>query len=244
MKGLIKTALNFTSKNSTQLLTATSIIGLAASVALSIKATPKAMRIMEETQPETPLDVVKATWKCYIPTVAVGGLTIASMVWSQSINLKRTATLATAYTLSESKFKDYRKKLTEKMGKTKARDIEDEVAQDKVRKPINKKDIIHTGKGSTLCYDPYSDRYFYSDVDTIRRILDGLGKDMVTDDFVSINEVYDALGLANVKLGDDMGWHIDDGFIDPSFSAVLSPDDEPCIVLDFYLEPKHLNNRR
>lgn len=240
MKGLFKTALNFTSKNSTQLLTAASVVGLATSVVLAVKATPKAMRIMEETQPETPLDVVKATWKCYVPTVAVGGLTVASMIWSQSINLKRTATLASAYTLSESRFKDYKKKLTEKIGKSKVKEVQDDIAQDKVQKPVNEKDIIHTGKGNTLCYDPYSDRYFYSNVDTIKRILDGLGKDMITDHFVSINDMYDALGLDNVKLGNHLGWHIDDGFIDPSFSAVLTPDNEPCIVLDFYLEPKYM----
>ena len=240
MKGLIKTALNFTSKNSTQLLTATSLIGLTATVVLAVKATPKAIRVIEETQPETPVDVVKATWKYYIPTVVVGGLTAASIVWSQSISLKRTAALATAYNLSETKFKDYKKKLTQKIGKSKSQEIKDEIAQDKVKESTDTKAIIETGKGNTLCYDPYSDRYFYSNVETIKRVLNGLGKDMITDSFVCINEVYDALGLDNIKLGNDIGWHIDDGFIDPSFSAVLTPDNTPCIVLDFYLEPKYM----
>lgn len=240
MKGLLKSTLDFASKNSTQVLTVSSILGVVATTVLAVKATPKALSIIEENEPETALDIVRDTWKCYIPTVVVGGLTISSIIWNQSISIKRTAAIASAYTLSETRFKDYRKKFVEKVGEKKVREVEDSIAKDKV-KVVKEGDIIKTGKGDTLCFDACSGRYFYGNIEDIKRALNSLSRDMLSDHFISLNDIYESIGLEETTLGRNMGWHIDDGLIEPRFSAILSPNDTPCLVLDFYLEPRYLD---
>ena len=49
------------------------------------------------------------------------------------------------------------------------------------------------------------------------------------------------LGLNPTKTGEDIGWNVDRGFIDISFSSQLTDDEnpKPCIVLNYRLEPRY-----
>ena len=60
----------------------------------------------------------------------------------------------------------------------------------------------------------------------------------MSESFISLNEFYNELGLSNIKLGEEMGWHIDKGMIDISFSAQLTDNEEPCLVLNYELTPR------
>ena len=57
--------------------------------------------------------------------------------------------------------------------------------------------------------------------------------------FISSKLLYYELGMDGVKNGDSIGWNLDQGLIEPSFSTCLAENDEPCIVMDFYTNPKH-----
>lgn len=253
VKMAAKSAKYFLGRNSSSILTGASIAGLVATTVMAVKATPKAMQILEDDKivdekqglcrhyEHNLLEKAKLTWKCYIPTAIVGGLTISSMVWSNSINLKRAAALASAYSLSESRFRSYREKIIDRIGESKIKEIDSAVAKEKLDKdPLGSKEVILTGKGETLCYDAFSGRYFKSSVEEIKRILNRLSREMLSEDFVVLNDIYFELGLSRTKLGDNLGWHVSDGLVEPSFSAQLLEDGSPCIVLDFYTEPKYL----
>lgn len=138
------------------------------------------------------------------------------------MNARRNAALATAYTLSESALKDYQGKVIEMFGEKKNEAVKDAVAKDKVEKnPVVTREVIITEKGNTLCYDAISGRYFKSDIEKIKKAECELNRQMLDDMYVSLNDFYYEIGLDSVKLGDELGWNVDSGYIDLSFSSQL-----------------------
>ena len=233
------------SKNSPVILTGVSVAGLVTTTVLAVKATPKAMRLIQEEEDAknrelTKKEVISTTWKCYIPAAVMGGVTIACIVGANSINLRRNAALASVYSLSEAALKEYQAKVVETIGEKKNQEIKDSIASDKIKNhKVSEKEVIITGKGDMLCYDALTGRYFKSDMEHIRRIFNELNRDLLNEMYISLNDVYYALNLSGTKLGDLVGWHVDNGFIEPAFSSQLTENGVPCLVLDFNIEPKH-----
>ena len=159
------------------------------------------------------------------------------LVGASSTNFRRNAALATAYTLSESTLKEYQEKVVETIGEKKERDIREQVAKEKmVKNPV--RDVILTEKGgNTICYDVISGRYFKSDRDTISRIVNDLNRKMRDEMYVSLNDFYYELGLDSTKMGDDLGWNIDKGYIEIDFSSHLDANGTPCLVIDYRVVP-------
>ena len=240
------------SKHSPEILVGIGIAGMVTSTVLAVKATPKAVRLLEEekrlqeTEELKPLDVIKTTWKCYIPAAVTCGTSVACLIGGTKVNLRRNAALATAYKLSETALSEYRDKVTEMVGEKKERVIREEVGKERIAKnPVSKSgnEIIMTSKGNTLCFDPLSGRYFKSDIEQIKRVVNELNKQMIHDIFgyVSLNDLYDELGLEHTTIGDDLGWSLDngEGLIDLDFSSHIAANGEPAVVLDFLIPPKY-----
>lgn len=242
MKG-VKTAV---SKHSPEILTGIGIAGMVTTTVLAVKATPKALALIEEKKREegvdklTPAETIKTTWKCYTPAVITGGTSIACLIGASSVHTKRNAALATAYKLSETALSEYQEKVVETIGEKKERDVRDAIAKDKVtNNPVNQQDVIVTGKGETLCYDATFGRYFKSDIDKLKKIENELNRRMRSDNDISLNEFYYEIGLDEVDAGNDLGWNIDRGYIELEFSSQLTPDGTPCLVIGFRQPPRY-----
>ena len=250
-------------KSSPELLVGLGIAGMVATVVLAVKATPKAAELVEEEKKRQneklfeeakekgepnciqvtelkPADTVKAAWKCYIPTAISGAISISCIIGGISLKASRYAALATAYTISETKLKDYQEKVVETFGEKKEQEVRDAIAQDKVRKnPPIQQDVILTNKGNTLCYDANTGRYFRSSIEKIKDAEINLNRRLMDEMYISLNEFYYELGLPTVKLGDDLGWNIEDGKINLAPSSILTDEDEPCYVVDFDFGPRY-----
>lgn len=244
-------------KNSTTILTGMGVAGFVTTVVTAVNATPKALEILAEEQvrrkregvtKEYELipkkDIIRLTWKKYLPSAIIGTLSIACFVSANSINLRRNAALAGAYTLAETTLKEYRSKVVETIGENKARQIKDDIAQDKVRNnPVKDEEIIFTGKGDTLCYDALSGRYFKSDIEFIRKTLNDLSVRLMNENTISLNDIYYALGLEDIGAGEYLEFNVDDGLLEPKFSATLTSKNTPCLVLDLWTEPRSMMSR-
>lgn len=241
----IKSLKSNISKNSPTILTGMAVAGLVTTVGLAVKATPKALQIIDLAEQETGYqlekkEVIKATWKCYIPTALMGAASIGCIIGANKVSLRRNAALASVYSVTEATLKEYQNKVVETIGEKKAKQVKDEVAKEVVKKnPPNEKEVIITGKGETLCLDVLSGRYFKSDIDKIRRVENDINSRMLQDDFISLNDVYYELGLEPTKLGDNMGWHQDESLLYFDFSSQLTPEGVPCMVIDYQVEPQY-----
>lgn len=239
----LKTAIK---KHSPEILTGIGIAGMITTTVMAVRATPKAPILIEERKEEIgaekleAMDMVKTTWACYIPAAITGTLSVACLIGASSVNARRNAALATAYTLSESALKDYQGKVIEMFGEKKNEAVKDAVAKDKVEKnPVVTREVIITEKGNTLCYDAISGRYFKSDIEKIKKAECELNRQMLDDMYVSLNDFYYEIGLDSVKLGDELGWNVDSGYIDLSFSSQLASDGTPCLVIDYSVAPRY-----
>lgn len=239
----LKTAIK---KHSPEILTGIGIAGMLTTTVMAVRATPKALILIEERKEEIgaekleAMDMVKTTWACYIPAAITGTLSVACLIGASSVNARRNAALATAYTLSESALKDYQGKVIDMFGEKKNEAVKDAVAKDKVEKnPVVTREVIITEKGNTLCYDAISGRYFKSDIEKIKKAECELNRQMLDDMYVSLNDFYYEIGLDSVKLGDELGWNVDSGYIDLSFSSQLASDGTPCLVIDYSVAPRY-----
>lgn len=234
------------SKHSPQILTAIAIIEIAATVYLAVKATPKAEQLINKAQEKkgeklTPTEVVKTTWKCYIPAATVGVCAITTVIGANSIVLRRNAALATMGQLTETAFQDYRNKVSETIGEKKEEAIRDAVAQDYIsRHPIDETKIINTGEGMTLFKDWASGQEFRHDRVKLEKACNRLNQRMLSENCVSLNDYYAEIGLDDIGVGDNLGWNIDrDGLIELKFGTTVASNDEPCFLIYFGRAPKY-----
>lgn len=248
MNAKITNAINatkgFMSKHSPEILTGIGVTGMITSTVLAVKATPKAMKLIEQGKMElqkekiTPIETVKMAWKPYIPAVITGVVSVSCIIGGSTVNAKRNAALATAYTISEKALTKYRDKVVETIGERKEKDIREKIAQDDVNSnPVSNSQIVVTSKGNTLCMDSITRRYFRSDIENIKKIVNDLNRKMLSENYVSLNEFYYALNLEGIKTGSQIGWNVSQGFIELYYSAALAENDEPCIVIDFETSP-------
>lgn len=255
----VKNVQNVVVKHSPEILTGFGIAGMVTTTILAVKATPKALQLIEEEKqyreidrengvdecfaPEkiSNLDAIKLCWKCYIPAAITGTASIICLISASSTHIRRNAALATAYKLSETALTEYKDKVVETIGEKKEQIVRDKVAEEKVKKnPVTKSEVIITGNGDTLCFDPMSGRYFQSNIEKIKRAENELNKRMLHSMFgyVSLNDFYDELNLPRTEVGDVLGWNTNK-LIDMGISSQVTDDGRPSIVLDYYVRPDY-----
>lgn len=243
-----------------EILTGIGIAGMFISLGLAIEATPRAMSNVEKEKNEqsrkqsvqdiknnkkvepkvtklSKKDTFKVVWKCYIPTVTTAVFSAGCIIGAQSVNAKRNAVLATAYKLSERALTDYQEKTIEVVGEEKERDIRDRVAKDKIKNSEHTSDVIVTVAGNTPCIDSMG-REFISDPNKIKRAENIINRDMRDEMYVSLNDFYDLIGLPPTKEGDNLGWNINDGYVDIRFDCQLNDADQPCLIITYQLAPR------
>lgn len=255
----LNTAKHVMKKRSPEILTGIGIAGMISTVVLAVKATPKAMELIEEAEQEkyetktheygtynseslTPIETVKVAWKPYIPAAITGIASIACIIGANSVHVKRNAALMTAYQLSTTALADYREKVVETIGEKKEAQVRDKVVKKKIEEnPTENATVIVTGAGNMLIYDIHSDRYFRSDIDRIKRAINDLNHRMTFggEMYISLNEFYDEIGLKHTESGDKIGWRPDKGLIDVRFGSQLTDKGEPCIVIDHLTPPEY-----
>jgi hypothetical protein len=228
-------------KNSPYILTGLGCAGVLTTALFTGHATLKAYELikMEEYDKKEELttqEIVKVTWKVFIPPVLMGITSIVCILGANSINANRNAALAALYSLSETAFREYKEKVVEQIGKSKEVRIRDDIAKDRVvNNPVGDRTILITGNGDVLCYDKLSDRYFRSSVEKIRQQVLNFSYNLISDMWLDLNEFYYAIGIASTELGNKVGFDSDkvvNGIIEVEFSTQIASNGEPCVVIN------------
>lgn len=245
LKRTIKSAERVLTKYSPGILTGIGIAGMIGATFMAVKATPKALYLIEtkkeETEVEelTPVETIKTCWKCYIPATLTTVLSAVCLIGASTVSAKRNAALATAYSISEAALREYQEKVVEVIGEKKEKAVRDAVAKDQIeRDPVTKSEVVIIDSNSnTLCYEPLSGRYFKSTIDKIKKAEIKLDRQMIQEMYVSLNDFYWEIGLDGTDLGDQMGWNLSKGYMDLSFSSQLADDGTPCAVIVYGIPP-------
>lgn len=197
---------DFLRRNSSTILTCVGAVGVVATAVMAVKATPKALNLIEKAKAEkgeelTKWETVKIAGPTYIPTVITGAATIACIFGSNIINKHQQATLMSAYALVDNSYKEYKKKVDELYGEEAGQQVREEIAKDK-----------YTGDGTLsddskeLFYDFYSGRYFESTKELVMWAEYETNRAMFVNGSVCVNEFYDFLGIEPLPEYEYIGW--------------------------------------
>lgn len=231
----------FIKKHSSTILTCVGSAGVIATSVLAVKATPKAMRLLEQAEQEkgeelTVLDKIVVAGPSYIPAVLVGVSTIACVVGANVLNKRQQAALMSAYALLDSSYKDYREKVKELYGEDADRNVKNEIAKDK----YGENTIVE----KQLFYDDYSQRYFESTSEQVLKAEYTLNHTLSIDYGVYLNEFYEMLGIDRVDYGDYMGWstyHLSEmqwnSWVEFEHTKVIMEDGMECTIITMLSEP-------
>ena len=244
MNSLLSMSQKFLKRNSATILTCVGAAGVVATTVTAVKATPKALALLDQATEEkgeqlTTLEKVKIAGPAYIPTAILGAGTLACIFGANVLNKRGQASLMSAYALIDSSYKDYKKKVDEIHGKEGGEQIRAEIAKDKYKeypsKPMDDK---------RLYYDFYSSRYFESTPLTIQKAEYEMNRILMLDDYVSINDWYSLLDVEPLEHGDDIGWTTCENmsaywqtWIDFHHEPVVMDDGLECVIVSFGQDP-------
>lgn len=226
------------------ILTGVGIASFATSAICAATATPKVLAKIEAKKQEKqddlePVEIVQTALKDYIPAIIMFGIGTGCTIAGLRVSERRSAAWATAYSLSETAFREYQDKMVEKLGERKEKKARDEIAQEKLdEKPVKNVEVIQTGRGTTICKDLATERTFTVDIDDIPRaeeyvkdeIKKGIG-------YCSWNEFYLQLGVSDIGMGDDFGWNSSKPLEKIIVSSCLGADGSPMLAIDYTPRP-------
>ena len=242
-------------KYSPEILVVAGVVGTVASAVMACKATTKVGQIMDkakkdiklihdsvehpENLPEeytvedskkdlavvyahTGLDLIKL----YGPSVALGALSIASILTSNNILRKRNVAIAAAYTVVDSGFKEYRGRVIERFGEEldkelklniKAKEFEETVVDGKGKEKTVKKtvNVAEPNEYSDYarCFDDGCagwDKDSEYNLMFLRHQQNHANELLRSNGYLFLNDVYDMLGIPRTRAGQVVGWIYDE----------------------------------
>ena len=201
--------------------------------------------------------------KLYAPSVALGVLSITSIVASHNILKKRNVALAAAYATVDKTFKEYRDRVVERFGSEvdkelrcniKAKKIEETITDPESGKEKKVKSTVGIASPSIDEYSRFFDEsclYYESNRDynlAYLRAQQALLNDRLkADGFLFLSDVYDSLGIKRTKMSQTVGWIYKpsdndqgDNFVDfgilETYRETEDGGYEPAILLEFNVD--------
>lgn len=238
MNKLLRNSKIFLKKNSPTILTCIGGAGVISTSVMAVKATPKAMRLLEEAEKEkgeklTKLEIVKTAGPIYIPSIMIGLSTIACIFGANALNKKKQASLMSAYALLDKSYREYKNKVEELYGKDANSKIQKALAKDK-----REENEIELEDGKELFFDCISMRYFQSTMDDVLTAEIELNRKFSYQSYASANDYYTLLGLPRLDLDDEIGWSTTAGaiwygysWIDFKYDKVTLDDGLECCII-------------
>ena len=243
-------------KYSPEILVGAGVIGGVASAVMACKATLKVNEVVEEhqhniekihvaaekgiteagkeyTEEDCKKDLTIAyvqtgvkLAKNYAPAIAVGTLSVASILTGHNMMRKRYLATAAAYSILDKSFKDYRGRVIERFGKEldqelryniKAKEVEEVVVNEDgsesvVKKTVNVVDPNDVDDFSRIWYegnpgwtkDPERNLLY------LKNVQRWLTEKLHAQGYLFLNDAYEALGFNRTKHGQIIGWVYDD----------------------------------
>ena len=246
----------FIKRNASTILTSIGGIGVVATSILAVKATPKAIMLLDEAKEEkgddlTKWETVKTAGPSYIPSIVTGAATIACIFGANALNKHQQAALTSAYALLDQSYKEYKNKLKELYGEETHNEIVNSIMVEKAE------DIgVRGAYFSSTCdlsleendgepkifYDEHSSRYFESTIEQVMNAEYHLNRNYILRGYSYLNEFYEFLGIEETDYGSVLGWApTDEGmyWIDFNHRKVVMDDGLEVYIIEMPFEPTY-----
>lgn len=223
----------FLKRNVSTILTVLGGAGVVATAVTAVKATPKAIKLIEVYKEQkgedlTTLEKVKVAGPHYIPAILIGAGTIACIFGANVLNKRNQTSLMSAYALIDNSYKEYKKKVAELYGEETHKEVVSSIAKDKYT------DDIRVSDDKQLFYDEFSHRYFESTLEDVIKAEYNTNRQLQCNGGVYLNDYYEFLGLEPSPVGTELGWS--SGILESHYLAEQIAFDHWKVVLEDGLE--------
>lgn len=159
--------------------------------------------------------IVTKTVKHYAPTIALGVASVAAFWWSHSIQSKRIAGLAAAYTALDASYRKYKKSVASVIGEESMKKVEEKILDDVVftDEPFEYDEMAESVIPE---YSPYAriideNASVWDPSDDITELnihaqLNYMNDILRTRGYLFLSDVYDALGIPRTPASQVVGW--------------------------------------
>lgn len=201
------------------ILTCLSVAGVVGTTITAVWATPKALRCVEVRKDEleadklTQAELMRATWRCYLPTILMGVSTAVCIIGIGAMDRRNQASLLSAYTMLSESYKQYRQAAKRVYGEEADHKIHAEMAKDaKVAScdwgyQVYNMDM-DSGSERLLFYDLASKKYFTTTMAAVINAQYHANRNLSIKGDCSLNEYLSFLGVEKLDRGDEIGWDI------------------------------------
>jgi hypothetical protein len=196
IKNLVKTVTTFCSKNASTILTVGACAGVVATGYFAFKSGVKTVMDLQDIEFEkagediTPKEKAMIIVKDCAVLAAVGGLTMAMIISSRIIDIRRAKAMAASYAILAESADTFRRKVSEHIGDKEMEKVNCEIAKEEIDNvDVKKIQAINRGHGNYFCLDQITKQPFMASSDYIlgrKRDLDmraGQG-----EDYISVSE--------------------------------------------------------
>lgn len=245
MNKLVQHATLFCKRNAPTILTCLGGAGVVTTSVLAVKATPKALSVLEETKNEkgeelTKLEVAITVAPVYIPAILTGVATLACIFGANVLGKRQQAALMSAYALLDNSYKEYKNKVTELYGDDAHGQIVEGIAKD-----AYEENDISVEDDKQLFYDEFSGRYFESTMEAVQRAEYYVNRRLIMQEVAYLNDFYEHLDIPAMPGGELLGWSRGSNmynawqeWIDFSHTKVVMDDGLECYIVTMSIEPR------
>lgn len=232
-----KVSKKYVIKNAPKILTIVGVTAMAGATVHAIAVSPKAKAEVDEIEQDEDLthkEYLKKKTLTYLRfywpeflLVFGGG---ACVFGAQHINAKRITAISAALATQTDKLEKLQNVIKNEDGEKKLEKYKDKIAQNDVEAHAGNLDIstvYNTGKGNTLMFDPIGKRFFFSDLEFIKREAEDFSMEIARqmqhgeEAVQSLNDWYEAIHLPYLdgkievgnhdiqvgpNIGKDLGW--------------------------------------
>ena len=236
--------------------TVISVLTNACSIGLTVLATKKTMKEMEEKKPETFGDKAKIVGKNFAPVLITYGVSAGSAIASNAKNLANQAVIASTAVAAMQTVKDYQGAIKEVCSNDEASVIETAVNKKKALPETytSQVPVFPNADGEPMCWCVEASTrqmflYPYQRIPQIKyRCIDYLRAhdEMLARDYYDIiNDVGGVIAISQTSLSNDYGWRacdlIDEASGDVNFEVLAltekARDGRPVILIDTEVPP-------
>lgn len=245
MNSFLRQSKLFCKRNASTILTCVGGVGVVVTSVMAVKATPKALRLLEEAKEEkgdalTKFEVVRVAGPAYIPAVISGTATIACIFGANMLNKRHQAALMSAYALLDNSYKEYVNKVNELYGE----DADDTITAELAKDAYEADEITLEDLNNQLFYDEFSERYFETTMEKLVRAEYEINRRLSVNGGAYLNEFYELLDIPPVDYGEYLGWSAGglmdmtwEQWLDFHHKKVIMDDGLECYIVTIGVEP-------
>lgn len=210
------------------------------------------------TKPQYVKEVVKATWKCYIPTAVATTVTLAALIASNRLTKRQIALLSSAVASGGALVQKYRKEILDRTNPEILSEIDKAVAKAAMEesKPVyidtptlvsHKEDEFPAENDvEYLFFDPFTNIKFKTTRLQALAAKYYINRNFAIGSAVAFEQFYNFLGVELPEPYRQLGWELGDDYdsawIDIDFVRSDEPDPEtgePYYIIEYPFEPMY-----